>query len=41
MNNVYVIEVDVNKNNDEGIAYDAAIKIVELYDRLVEEIQNI
>lgn len=41
MNNVYVIEVDVDKDNDEEIAYDAAIEIVELFDRLVEEIQNI
>lgn len=37
MNDIYVLSVDMEDRSAEDIARDAATRIVELFDRLVEE----
>ena len=40
MNHIYVLGVDMQEHNVEESARDAAIQIVDLFDRLVEEQEN-
>lgn len=36
-NNIYVLNVDMENRNVEDIAQDAAVKIVEVFDKIIKE----
>ena len=36
-NNIYVLNVDMENRNVEDIALDVAVKIVELFDKIIKE----
>ena len=36
-NNIYVLNVDMENKNVEDIALDAAVKIVELFDKIIKK----
>lgn len=36
-NNIYVLNVDMENRNVEDIAQDVAVKIVELFDKIIKE----